>query len=228
MATESAVSPTSGRPLRRHAQRNRDAVLAAAQLAFARHGLHVPLEWIAKDADVGIGTLYRNFPTRNDLIEAVVAEKLTEWMATAQRAVEFADPWEGLVFYLEELCARQAEDRGFTDLVSMRFPDLEDLREDLLRIQDLSDQVTTRARDAGHLRADVVTEDLALITWGLSRVVEVTHPVRPDIWRRYLGLLLDSLRPANAHPLPVAPMLPLEVAKAMALQGNPPPTQTLA
>jgi AcrR family transcriptional regulator len=225
MATESEVSPTSGRPLRRHAQRNRDAVLAAARLAFARHGLHVPLEWIAKDADVGIGTLYRNFPTRNDLIEAVVAKKLGEWLATAERAVEFTDPWDGLVFYLEELGARQAEDRSFIDLVSMRFPDFQGVEAELRRVQELSDRVVTRARDAGHLRTDVVTEDLALITWGLSRVVELTQPVRPDMWRRYLGLLLDSLRPANAHPLPVTPMLPVEVAEAMALQGNPPPTR---
>ncbi len=221
MATESEVSPTQGRPLRRHAQRNRDAVLAAARLAFTRHGLHVPLEWIAKDADVGIGTLYRNFPTRNDLIEAVVAEKLVEWMATAERAVEFADPWDGLVFYLEEVCHRQAEDRGFIDIVSMRFPDLTGLETELRRIQELSDQVVTRARDAGQLRADVTTEDLALILWGHSRVVEVAQPVRPDVWRRYLGLLLDSLRPANAHPLPVPALRPIEVAEAMALQGKP-------
>jgi hypothetical protein len=83
----------------------------------------------------------------------------------------------------------------------------------------------TQAREAGHLRVDVATEDLALIAWGLSRVVEVAQPVRPDVWRRYLGLLLDSLRPANAHPLPVAPMLPIEVAEAMALQGKPPATR---
>jgi AcrR family transcriptional regulator len=222
MATEPDVSPTQGRPLRRHAQRNRDAVLAAARRAFARHGLHVPLEWIAKDADVGIGTLYRNFPTRNDLIEAVIAENLTDWTATAERAVEFADPWEGLVFYLEEMCHRQAEDRGFTDIVTMRFPDLKDLEAGLRRVKELSDLVVTRARDAGLLRADISTEDLALILWGHSRVAEVTRPVRPDIWRRYLGLLLDALRPANAHPLPVPALDPLEVAEAMALQGKPP------
>jgi hypothetical protein len=66
----------------------------------------------------------------------------------------------------------------------------------------------------------VATEDLVLILWGHSRIVEVTRPVRPDIWRRYLGLMLDALRPANAHPLPVPALQPIEVAEAMALQGR--------
>jgi AcrR family transcriptional regulator len=220
MPTELDHSSEGPRPLRRDAQRNRDAVLAAARQIFTRHGLQAPLEWIAREAEVGISTLYRHYPTRLDLIEAVVSDKLEDWISTARRALAVPDAWQGLVYYLEEICRRQTEDRGFTDLASMRFPDKERLEDGLRRAHELTKAIVARAREAGQLREDVESTDLMLILWGLSRVAELSRPVRPDIWRRYLALTLDSLRPEQAHPLPVAVMTTLELATAMAAQPS--------
>jgi AcrR family transcriptional regulator len=210
MPTGTGATPPD-RPLRRDAQRNRDAILVAARRAFSRHGLHVPLEWIAKDGDVGIGTLYRNFPSRDALIEAVASEKLDEWLAIAEHALEAPDPWESLTRYLTLFCERQAEDRGFTDIAALRFSSSAHLRHGLDQIAHMTTQIVTRAKDAGVLRRDVEGNDLLLIMWGHSRVAEISQSVRPDIWRRYLGLLLDGLRAEHAHELPAGPIQPEEV-----------------
>lgn len=214
-----AVIPS--RPLRRDAQRNRAAVLGAARHVFTRHGLQAPLEWIAREADVGISTLYRHFPTRVDLIEGVVLDKLDEWISTAERALQFPDAWTGLVYYLEEICSRQAEDRGFTDISTTRFPDKDGLETGLRRAHELTERIVARARESGQLRDDIESTDLMFIFWGVSRVAELCRPVRPDVWRRHLALMLDSLRPGQAHPLPVDVMTPLELADAMAAPQSP-------
>lgn len=215
-------SPVPDRRLRKDAQRNRDAILAAARTAFVRHGVHVPLEWIARDADVGIGTLYRNFPTRDDLIDAVALEKMAEWTAIAEHALEAGDPWDGVVRYLTGFCERQAQDRGFTDVAALQFTTNLRLCDGLARIGELTARIVGNAKAAGVLRADVEGTDLLLLMWGHSRVVEISRAVRPDIWRRYLGLLLDSLRAEHAHDLPASPFRPGEIDQIARLSTEAP------
>src|SRR5690242_139735 len=111
------------RPLRRDAQERRDKLLAAAQREFAAHGVDASLEKIARDAGVAIGTLYRHFPTRLDLLMAAFQPRLQEFLDGANKALEMNDPWEGLVYYLEHLFGMQAGDRGFNDFLSRRFTD---------------------------------------------------------------------------------------------------------
>ena len=156
MRIEPDHASAAPRPLRRDAQRNRTAVLDAARQVFTRHGLQAPLEWIAREAGVGISTLYRHFPTRVDLIEAVGLDTLDDWISTAQHALTFPDPWAGLVYYLEEICRRQTEDRGFTDIASTRFPDKERIEDGLRRAHELSTQIVARARQTGQLRDDEI------------------------------------------------------------------------
>src|SRR5271168_97694 len=136
------------RPLRRDAQRNRDAIVAAARVIFAEHGLEAPLEAVARTAGVAIGTVYRNFPARLDLIEALFAEKLQDWITAGEQALAMDDPWEGFAFYLEKMCELQASDRGFNDLASMRFPDARHTARAQARIHDLSRRIVRRAQDA--------------------------------------------------------------------------------
>ena len=109
------------RPLRRDAQERRDKLLAAAQREFAAHGVDASLEKIARDAGVAIGTLYRHFPTRLDLLMAAFQPRLQEFLDGANKALEMNDPWEGLVYYLEHLFGMPAGDRGFNDFLSRRF-----------------------------------------------------------------------------------------------------------
>jgi AcrR family transcriptional regulator len=110
------------RPLRRDARESRDKLTAAAQAEFAAHGVDASLEKIARDAGVSIGTLYRHFPTRLDLLMAALRPRLQEFVDGADKAVEMDDPWDGFVAYLDNLFAVQAGDRGFNDFLSRRFP----------------------------------------------------------------------------------------------------------
>src|SRR6266566_3882151 len=96
------------RPLRRDAQRNRDAILAAARQVFCDHGLEAPLEEIARRAGVGIGTLYRRFPSRVELLDAVLADTVQAHVDAAEQALAMNDPWDGFTYYLEETCRLQA------------------------------------------------------------------------------------------------------------------------
>src|ERR1700712_345488 len=110
------------RPLRRDAREHREKLLAAAQREFAARGVDASLEKIARDAGVAIGTLYRHFPTRLDLLLAAFEPRLREFLDAAEEALGLDDPWEGLVCYLENLFSVQAGDRGFNDFLSRRFP----------------------------------------------------------------------------------------------------------
>ncbi|WBB69042.1 TetR/AcrR family transcriptional regulator [Micromonospora sp. WMMD812] len=201
--------------LRRDAQRNRDAVLAAASDAFARHGLDVPLEQVARNAGVAIGTLYRHFPTRLDLIEAAFTAKLRAWIAAGERAAGAPDPWAGFREYLEAMCELQADDRGLSDLASMRLPLSDDVESQLAQIYELGKTIMERAQEQGTVRADLRPQDYAFVFWSHSRVAAATQGVAPDTWRRSLALLLDAFRAEAAHPLPAPALTEPQLRQAM-------------
>jgi AcrR family transcriptional regulator len=121
-AAESGNRAPSPPRLRRDAQRNRDAIVAAARQLFCDQGLEAPLDEIARRAGVGIATLYRRFPSRVELLDAVLADTLQAHIEVAEQALAMDDPWEGFAFYLEETCRLQASDRGQNDAMGMRFP----------------------------------------------------------------------------------------------------------
>lgn len=220
MTTEERPSSTCPRPLRRDAQRNRDALLTAARDAFAEHGLEAPLEQVAKGAGVAIGTLYRHFPTRLDLVQAIFAEKLQAWLMAAERAAAMDDAWEGFCLYLETTCELQADDRGFNDLTSMRLPVSGCLEGTQNRILELGVRIVARAQEQGAVRADITHQDLAFVIWSHSRVTEATRGIAPRAWRRHLYLLLDAFRADRAHPLPEPPLTHDELYRAMLRLGG--------
>ncbi|GAA3845625.1 TetR/AcrR family transcriptional regulator [Saccharothrix violaceirubra] len=194
-------------PLRKDARRNRELLVEAARRLFAGRGLGVPLEEIARAAGVSIGTLYNRFPQRADLVDAVFADRVETVERIAEHALTMPDPWEGFVHFLERICELQAADRGFNDLASRRPPG--DGLELMTRIVD-------RAKDSGALRADFTLGDVAFLTWSTARTVEVVGAVRPDLWRRHLGIMLDGLRASAAHPLAEPPISPEHLGQAMA------------
>ena len=186
----------------------------AAQAAFAERGLDVPLEDVAGRAGVGIATLYRRFPTRDDLIGACFERRLAEYANAAEEALEATDPWAGFCGYVERICAMQAADRGLKDVLTRTFPTARALEEHRSRGYELSVRVIERAQAAGALRADAVPEDLVLLLMGNAGVVQGAGDVAPDAWRRFVGLMLDGLRTEGAGPLPPPPT-PREVIRAM-------------
>lgn len=216
----SRTSPGSPRPLRRDAQRNREALLTAARVSFAEHGMEAPLEQVAKRAGLAIGTLYRHFPTRLDLVQAVFADKLNTWREAAERAVVMDDAWAGLCLFLESMCELQSGDRGFNDLASMRLPETACLAGAQTRVHELGVRIVRRAQEQGSLRADLAPEDLAFVIWSHSRITEATHGIAPGVWRRHLYLLLDGFRAERAHPLPEPPLTGGQLYRAMLSLGG--------
>jgi AcrR family transcriptional regulator len=213
--------PAPRRRLRRDAQRNRDAIVTAARQVFCDHGLEAPLEQIARQAGVGIATLYRRFPSRAALLDAVLADNLQAHMDAAEQALDMDDPWEGFASYLEQSCRLQAADRGLNDVMGMRFPRATGVETAKARLFELVARVVDRAQQSGQLRADLTLEDLALVTWANTRILPACRAAgAPDAWRRHLGFLLDGYRAGRAHPLPQPPLSPRQVHRAMLTLGR--------
>jgi AcrR family transcriptional regulator len=202
-------------PRRRDARERRDKLIAAAQREFAARGVDASLEKIARDAGVAIGTLYRHFPTRLDLLMAAFRPRLQEFLDGANNALEMDDPWEGFVCYLENLFGLQAGDRGFNDFLSRRFPgsaDTERIHDQMCRqIED----VLTRAQEAGAARPDITQADIVNLIWSNGRMIDATSTTAPNAWRRHLYLMLDAYRAERAHPIPEPPMTDEQLYDAM-------------
>lgn len=203
------------RPLRRDAQERRDRLVAAAQREFATSGVDASLEKIARDAGVSIGTLYRHFPTRMDLLMAAFRPRVQEFIDGADAALAIDDPWEGFVRYLENLFTVQAGDRGFNDFLSRRFTDnaeTERIHDEMC--QQIED-VLARAQDAGVVRPDLTQGDIVNLIWSNGRMIDATRTTAPNAWRRHLHLMLDAYRAERAHPIPEPPMTDKQLYDAM-------------
>jgi AcrR family transcriptional regulator len=187
--------------LRADAQRNRDTLLTAARAAFAEHGLEAPLDEIAKRAGVGSGTLYRHFPTREDLITAVFAERVAENVAQLERARQHDDPWAGLADYIRQTCRTLATDRGLADLFAAGAPDPE-LRALNSRAYDGLTALTERAKASGTLRADFTPEDIILLLEAIAGIIRQTGTAAPLATDRFVALALDGFRAEAATPAP--------------------------
>ncbi|MFC6021268.1 TetR/AcrR family transcriptional regulator [Plantactinospora solaniradicis] len=218
MDEEASATGTARRPQRAERSdslRNREKLVATARTLFATEGLGAPMDKIATGAGVGPGTLYRHFPSRLKLWEAVLEEPLRAQLELVERAVANPDRWAGAAGYIMETCALEAERGGYLNLMTVRFdgaPRLLAIRE---QIQRRIEELFGQAREAGAVRADFTVEDLIFITLSNSRVAEVTRAVAPGAWRRNAELFLDSIRPERAHPLSQPPMKPSQVASSM-------------
>ncbi|AWW41745.1 TetR/AcrR family transcriptional regulator [Streptomyces cadmiisoli] len=214
----SASSGKGGKPaeraLRADAERNRRQIVEAARAVFAERGLDVPLEEIAERAGVGIGTLYRRFPGRGDLVSAVFAVKLRDYVTAAEKALQAPDPWAGFCEYVEQICAMQVADRGFADVIMMMLPTSE-TSEDLFGLgYQAGVEIIRRAQEAGALRQDFVPEDIPLLLMANAGVIQVSRDAAPHAWRRLVAFMLEASRAQNTGPLPAAPT-PAQTERAM-------------
>ncbi|WP_326731555.1 helix-turn-helix domain-containing protein [Streptomyces phaeochromogenes] len=204
----------TGRPLRADAQRNRQRVVEAARAVFAEKGLDVPLEDIADRAGVGIATLYRRFATREELVVAVFESKLLEHAKAAEEELEARDPWAGFTGYIERICALQAADRGFTDVIVMALPASEEAQRLRDRGYHTLVELIRRAQAAGTMRQDFVAEDIPLLLMATAGVIHATRDAAPHAWRRLVAYLLEGFRAEHSNPLPAAPT-PSQTYRAM-------------
>ena len=193
------VSLPSERLLRKDAARNHHSLLEAAKAAFAEEGIDVPVEEIARRAGVGVGTLYRHFPTKDELVHAIVEARLADFERCADSALESADP---LRSFFEAAVAIQACDRAFKEIVSARLRAKGAESPARVRLLAALGRLVRGAQRAGLARLDLTGQDLLLLLLATGRIAEATEAGAPGLWRRYVGLLLDGLSPAGASRLP--------------------------
>lgn len=215
MSREGGGQRAVDRPLRRDAERNRRRILAAARDVFAARGVDVTLDDIAHHAGLGVGTVYRRYPSREHLVEALYAERLDQMVAFAREARDAPDPWEGLVRFAERAAEDMAADRGLRDVLFSRVYGHEHVESARERLTPEVDELVARAHAAGVLRPGIGAGDLVLVQFMVVSVLEYSEQVDPGLWRRCLTIALDGLRAGPA-------------AGATPLSGAPPGTGTLA
>jgi Bacterial regulatory proteins, tetR family. len=189
-------------------------VLAAAREVFAEQGLEAPMNEIARRAGVGIATLYRRFPTREDLITATFALKMKAYADAIDEALRDPDPWSGFRGYIERVCAMQAEDRGFTHVLTLTFPTARAFEADRRRSYLGFRRLIARAKETGRLRPDFSPEDLILLLMANAGVISATGESAPDAWRRLVAYMVQSFSADHTEPLPPAPT-PKAIYRAM-------------
>jgi AcrR family transcriptional regulator len=191
--------------LRADAAGNRELILEAAREIFARHGIDVPMDRVARTAGVGAATLYRRFPTRDDLVFAVFEPKLEAYVAAARAGAAHDDCWSGFCEYVRAICELQAADVGFANVLSLTFPVHEALTEKRRESYRLVSGLIERCQVAGVLRADFATEDIALLLAANAGVVTATGRVATKSSARFAAFMIEAFRGPGNGDLPPAP-----------------------
>ncbi|WP_018296857.1 TetR/AcrR family transcriptional regulator [Corynebacterium lubricantis] len=205
--------------LRKDAELNRQRLLTAGREVFASRGLDATLNDVAHHAGVGVGTAYRRFSNKEELIEAIFEQQVDELENILHDALAAPDAWEGLVDYFERSIAVQVNDRGLAQVLSGRWMPKE--RSDWSRdkLAPLVNQLVERAQEQGKVRADVVGTDLIFAEIGIIAISEAAHDnststektPEEQVYRRHLWLYLDSLRSDRSRELVLpAPALSTE------------------
>lgn len=203
---------TEVRPLRADAVRNREKILAAAAVLFAERGLDVSLDDVAHEAGVGVGTLYRRFADKEALVEALFENAVEEIVNLAVRASATENSWDGLVWFLEQVLQRQCANRGLRDVVVGTSYGQVRIAEAKRRIVPSISALIQRAQRDGHLRRDVVDADFPILESMISSIGTMTSVSSPDLWRRYLTIILDGLATERSEPSHLASGPPSEAA----------------
>jgi AcrR family transcriptional regulator len=196
MSKSPAIS--SERPLRRDAERNRQRILDAAREVFAERGLSGSHDDIARAAGVGVGTVYRRFPDKEELIDALFEARIEEVAQIARAAVDEPDPWEAFVGFMIHVQELQSQDRGLKEIVLGGARGAARAAAARSLIEPLAARLLQRAKDAGAVRPDLEITDLPLIQLAIGTIAEASRDVAPDAWRRTMTLILDGLGAEHA------------------------------
>ncbi|MEJ2859428.1 MULTISPECIES: TetR/AcrR family transcriptional regulator [unclassified Saccharothrix] len=189
------------RPPRADAVRNRALLLDAAAAEFAERGFEASVADIARRAGVGKGTVFRHFPTKDDLLAAIILDRISRLTATGEELTTAPDPGAALLEFLTT-AARERQQLDLSFLQAHGRAEVTSARENLFRVIDA---LVDRAREHGVLREDVTGTDVVLLMCAPNDVVRYLPDAPPDLWQRYLAIIFDGLRPEGAHPLPQPP-----------------------
>lgn len=210
------------RPLRRDAERNRERILEAAAQVFSARGLDASLDDVARQAGVGVGTVYRRFPDKESLVGELFSSKLATMVAAAERACQAPDPWTGLTEFLEKMAEAFAGDLGLRQMLMFGTYGSDRVSTARERMVPVVTRLIERAQAAGQARADLAPTDVPFIGLMLSLIAQYAGDIRPGIWRRYLAFILDGLRPerSGTTPLPIPALEPAEMENLIRAQGH--------
>ena len=208
MVTVAEKTPAAGRELgrvektlRADARRNREAVIAAAKRLFADEGLEAQMPDVAKVARVGVGTVYRHFPTKEDLIAVLVGQRFERLAEKAREGLEAEDAWQGICEFIRFSAEIQADDRGLCEVMGSR-PDLMEAAALEVGLPELCDRLVKRAQRSGDLRRDLAWEDVPMIACGLGRITQADVGPAKGRWPRLVEIILDGLRAPGSAKLP--------------------------
>jgi AcrR family transcriptional regulator len=180
------------RPVRKDVARNRALLLAAAEDVVASRGRETTLDDVARHAGLGVATAYRHFENKGVLLNALFAERLAHVEAVAERLAAAPDAGAALFEFLVEVGRLQAGDRGLRDAMSTTYDDdvLAGARDRLLT---LTERMVSRAREAGQVRAEITAIDIPVIITIIAALCDQSGDEAPDLWRRYLDVILGGL-----------------------------------
>ncbi len=215
MTTSTQVEP---RPLRRDAELNRERILQAAREVFAERGLDVTLHDIARHAGLGVGTVYRRFANRDELIDALFVENFDHLAGYARECLKLEDPWAAFVAYISEIIAMMATDRGLWTVMTTAASKGRNFHVARDRLEEVTTELIVAAQSAGELRADFRHNDLPVIHVILGSGADFLAAANPDAWRRYLGIVLDGLRNHRDAPTPLPVAVPSTIALDQAME----------
>ncbi|WP_235916137.1 TetR/AcrR family transcriptional regulator [Antrihabitans cavernicola] len=216
--TASPAEGTATRRLRADAARNQQRILSSARELFATRGLDITLDDVAEHAGVGVGTVYRRFANKQELIDGVFDHNIQNLAEQAELAFNNPDPWDALVQFFEYACRNMAINRGFGEVVLGMDNGLERVACMRERVQPAVEKIVDRARQSGALRPDVESGDFLALIHMVEAIADFARNVNSEVWRRYFALMLDGLRadPTTRPPLPGRPLSDSEVEMAKA------------
>jgi AcrR family transcriptional regulator len=200
-ATKTKPAPTAP-ALRADARRNREAIKQAARKCFAEHGFDCQMEDIARTAGVGVGTVYRHFPNKEALLDALVADRFERIAEETAKALEEEDAWQAFCDVMRWSAHYQAEDRGLSEVLGSR-PLVGEAAAAKSGLVELTQKLIRKAQRAGKMRKDLMVEDIPTMICGLSAVTGSADGSMPAMnWERFLEVMLDGMRAPGSTKLP--------------------------
>jgi AcrR family transcriptional regulator len=194
---ESIPPGAQPRAMRADARRNREKVLSAARQVMARKGLDAQMEEIARRAGVGVGTVYRHFPTKEDLVEALAGARFERLAELARDALEKEDPWAAFEEFMRSAAKIQAGDLALSEVLTSR-PEMMQRGAEAVGMLDLTAEIMERAKASGELRSDAHPTDVPMMMCALAGTCR-SPKMDP---KRYIAIVIDGLRAPGSSPLP--------------------------
>ncbi len=219
--TSTKSDPVAGRPLRADARRNRRRVLDAAEALFGEAGTGASIEDIAKRAGVGVGTVCRHFPTKQDLLDEVLTEMYRDLVADADAALAMGEPAAAFERFVHQLAGHQARRRVLAEQMAMELELPQTAVGLRAAMRAAITELLEQAQAAGAVRTDISPADTSMLFAGIAQITAIAGGgVDSSLRDRYVAVMLDGLRPAAATALPGRPLEYREVDRILRRQSR--------